>query len=105
MATDKGYVGYVMDMLGHFDGVSTRAMMGEYVLYFRDKVIGGIYNNRVLLKRVPAIDRMIPKVKLEIPYNGAKEMVLLEDIENRTFTKELFESMYDELPINKKRKK
>lgn len=105
MATDKGYVEYVMDMLGHFDGVSTRAMMGEYVLYFRDKVIGGIYNNRVLLKRVPAIDRMIPNVKLEIPYSGAKEMVLLEDIENRTFTKELFESMYDELPINKKRKK
>ncbi len=105
MATDKGYVEYVMDMLGHFDGVSTRAMMGEYVLYFRDKVIGGIYNNRVLLKRVPAIDRMIPNVKLEIPYSGAKEMVLLEDVENRTFTKELFESMYDELPINKKRKK
>lgn len=105
MATDKVYLGYVMEQLSHFDGVSNRAMMGEYVLYFRDKVIGGIYDNRVLLKRVPIAEKLIPNVKLEIPYSGAKEMILLEKLEDRTFTKELFESMYDELPAPKKKKK
>lgn len=105
MATDKGYLEYVMEQLSHFDGVSNRAMMGEYVLYFKDKVIGGIYNNRVLLKRVPIAETLITNVKLEIPYSGAKEMILLEDLENRAFTKELFERMYDELPALKKKKK
>ena len=78
--------------------------MGEYIIYYRSKIAGGIYDDRFLVKPVKAAMSMMPDAKMELPYEGAKEMILVENIENRKFLKELFEAMYDELPSPRKRK-
>ncbi len=80
-------------------------MMSEYILYFRGKVIGGIYDNRFLVKPVQAARNMMPDAPEELPYDGAKPMLMVENIEDREFLKELFEAMYDELPAPKSKKK
>lgn len=79
-------------------------MMGEYTIYYRKKIVGGIYDDRFLVKSVEVAMSMMPDAKMEMPYEGAKEMILVDDIENREFLKELFEAMYDELPSPRKRK-
>ena len=76
--------------------------MGEYIIYFRGKVIGGIYDDRFLVKPTKSALAMMPDADLELPYEGAKEMILVDDVDNRGFLKELFEAMYDELPAPKK---
>lgn len=80
-------------------------MMGEYILYYRGKIIGGIYDNRFLVKPVEAAVSMMPNAELELPYEGAKEMLLVDDIENKEFLRELLGAMYDELPASRKRRK
>ena len=80
-------------------------MMSEYILYFRGKVIGGIYDNRFLVKPVQAARNMMPDAPEELPYDGAKPMLMVENIEDREFLKELLEAMYDELPAPKPKKK
>jgi TfoX/Sxy family transcriptional regulator of competence genes len=80
-------------------------MMGEYIIYYRGKVVGGIYDDRFLVKPVKAAKAMMPDADLELPYEGAKEMLLVDDVENREFLRELLEAMYDELPAPKKKKK
>ncbi len=104
MASSKEYLTYVFDQLSEIDGVSYRAMMGEYVLYFRGKVIGGIYNNRLLLKPVPSAVSLMPTATYELPYEGAKEMLLCDRIDDREFLAALFPAMYEELPLPKKKK-
>jgi len=85
-------------------GLSTRAMMGEYVLYYSGKVIGGVYDNRLLVKPTKSALAMMPNAPRELPYEGAKEMLLVEDIENRDFINQLFASIYDDLPAPRKKK-
>ena len=80
-------------------------MMGEYIIYYRDKIIGGIYDDRFLIKPVKTAMKMMPDADMELPYEGAKEMLLVDDVENREFLKELIEAMYEELPARKKRRK
>ena len=104
MASSKEYLEYIMDQLSDLDDISYRAMMGEYIIYYRGKIVGGIYDDRFLVKPVKAAKSMMPEAKMELPYEGAKEMVLVEDVEDREFLRELFEEMYDELPAPKKRK-
>lgn len=94
-----------MDQLSGLDDISYRAMMGEYIIYYRGKVVGGIYDDRFLVKPVKAAKAMMPDADLELPYEGAKEMLLVDDVENREFLRELLEAMYDELPAPKKKKK
>ena len=77
--------------------------MGEYIIYYRGKVIGGIYDDRFLVKNIKEAAELMPKATLELPYDGAKEMLLVDDIENREFLRELLEAMYDGLPASKKR--
>ena len=103
MASTKSYLEYVLDLLSDLDGISYRAMMGEYVLYYHGRVFGGIYDDRFLVKPVKSAVAMLPDAKRELPYDGAKEMLLI-DTENRAFLKELIEAMYPELPVPKKRK-
>ena len=105
MATKKEYLEFILGQLSELEDVSYRAMMGEYILYYREKVIGGIYDNRFLVKPVKAAVTMMPDAELELPYEGAKEMLFVDDVENREFLYELLEAMYDELPAPKKRKK
>ena len=101
MASSKEYVDFVLEQC---DGLTAWAMMGEYVLYYGGKVVGGVYDNRMLVKPTPSAKKLMPDAPMELPYEGAKEMLLVEDIENRDFLKELFEAMCEELPELRTRK-
>ena len=79
--------------------------MGEYIIYYRGKIVGGIYDDRFLIKPVKAAKTMMPDANMELPYEGAKEMLLVEDVENKDFLCELLEAMYEELPSPKKKRK
>ena len=103
MASTIEYLDFVLEQLSGLDEISYRAMMGEYILYYRDRVFGGIYDDRLLVKPVPAAVKMMPDATMELPYDGAKEMILVDDIDNREFLCELVESMWAELPERKKR--
>ena len=85
MASTKEYLDFVLEQLSELDEVSSRAMMGEYILYYRGKVFGGIYDNRLLVKPVSVAVQLIPDAELELPYDGAKEMILVDDVDNREF--------------------
>ena len=104
MTSSKEYLEYIMEQLSDLDDISYRAMMGEYIIYYREKIVGGIYDDRFLIKPVKTAMEMMPDADMELPYEGAKKMLLVEDVEDREFLKELFEAMYDELPARKKRK-
>ena len=105
MASTKEYLDFVLEQLSGIDEVSYRAMMGEYILYYRGRVFGGIYDNRLLVKPVPAAVKLMSDASMELPYEGAKEMILVDDVDNREFLCELVEAMYEELPVPKKKKK
>lgn len=104
MASTKEYLDFVLEQLSGLDEVSFRAMMGEYILYYRGRVFGGIYDDRLLVKPVPAAVKLMPDASTELPYEGAKEMILVDDVDNREFLCELIESMWEELPERKKKK-
>ena len=80
-------------------------MMGEYIIYYRGKIIGGIYDDRFLVKPVKAAMAMMPDANMELPYDGAREMLLVDDVEDREFLGELLEAMYEELPAPRKKRK
>lgn len=105
MASSKDYLEYILEQLSDLDEISHRAMMGEYIIYYRGKIIGGIYDDRFLVKPVKAAMAMMPDADMELPYEGAKEMLLVDDVENREFLGELLEAMYDELPAPRKKRK
>ncbi|MBR5981672.1 MAG: TfoX/Sxy family protein [Firmicutes bacterium] len=105
MASSKEYLDFILDQLSGLDGVSYRAMMGEYIIYFRGRIPGGIYDDRFLVKPVPAALALLPDAEREIPYDGGKEMLLVDNVDDRFFLQELLEAMYDELPAPKKRKR
>ena len=104
MASSKEYLTFVLDQLSGLDGITCRAMMGEYILYFRGRVVGGIYDDRLLVKPVPVALSLMPDAPRELPYEGAKEMLLVEDVDDGEFLRTLFLAMFDELPAPKKRK-
>ena len=103
MASGREYLTFVLDQLSGLDGISCRGMMGEYILYFRGKIIGGIYDDRLLVKPVPAAQALMPDAPRELPYEGAKEMLLVEDLDDGEFLRALFLAMFDELPAPKKK--
>lgn len=105
MPSSLGYFEFVLEQLSGLDGVTYRAMMGEYIIYYRGKIVGGIYDDRFLVKETASSKAMMPDAAREIPYDGAKEMLLVEEIDNRVFLRELIEAMYPELPETKKRAK
>ena len=104
MASSKEYLEFIMDQLSGLDEVSHRAMMGEYIIYYRGKIVGGIYDDRFLVKPTKSAKAMMPEADMEVPYEGAKEMLLVDNVENRDFLRNLLEAMYDELPAAKKKK-
>lgn len=105
MTSTKQYLEYILEQLSDLDEITYRAMMGEYIIYYRGRIVGGIYDDRFLVKPVKAAVSMMPDADLELPYEGAREMLLVDDVENREFLRDLFEAMYDELPAPKKRRK
>ena len=104
MASSKEYLEFILDQLSELSEISWRAMMGEYIIYDRGKVVGGIYDDRFLVKPTKTAAAMMPDADRELPYEGAKEMLLVDRVENREFLRELLEAMYDELPAQRKKK-
>ena len=105
MASSKDYLDYILDQLSGLDDISYRTMMGEYIIYYRGKLVGGIYDDRFLVKPVKSALAMMPDAEMELPYEGVKEMLLIDDVDNREFLRKLFEAMYEKLPAPKKKKK
>ena len=103
MASTKEYLDFVLEQLSGLDEISSWAMMGEFILYYRGKVFGGIYDDRLLVKPVPMALRLMPDAEMELPYNGAKEMILVDNVDDRQFLCELVESMWEELPKKEKK--
>jgi len=104
MASSKEYLDFVLEQLSGLEDITYQAMMGEYILYYCGKIDGGLYDDRFLVKDVKAARDLMPDADLELPYEGAKEMLLVDNVENREFLEELLESMYPELPAPKKKK-
>ena len=104
MAPSKEYLDFILEQLSDLGDVSHRAMMGEYIIYYRGKVVGGIYDDRFLVKPTKSATAMMPNAVMELPYEGAKEMLLVYDVDNKEFLRLLLEAMYEELPAPKKKK-
>lgn len=104
MASDKEYLDFILEQLSELDEITYKAMMGEYIIYYRGKLVGGVYDDRFLVKPVKAAKSMMPEAEPELPYEGAREMLLVDDVENKEFLRELLKAMYDELPAPKKKK-
>lgn len=105
MASGKDYLEFVLDQLSEVEGISHRAMMGEYILYCRGKIFGGIYDDRLLVKSVASARRLLPDAPMELPYEGGREMLLVEDLDDREFLAKLIETMMDELPDPKPKRR
>ena len=105
MSSDKNYLEYVLEQLSELEDISYRSMMGEYILYYKGRIFGGIYDDRFLVKPTKTAAAMMPEAARELPYEGAKEMLLVENIDDREFLKELITAMADELPPLKKKTK
>ena len=103
MASSKEYLQFVRDQLSGVDGVTYRAMMGEYILYCRGKIFGGIYDDRLLVKPTTAARIMLPEADEELPYPGAKPMLLVDRVDEKELLCKLIETMLPELPEAKKR--
>lgn len=104
MASSKAYLDFVLEQLSELEGISYRAMMGEYIIYYRGKAVGGIYDDRFLVKPVKSAAALMPDADTELPYAGAKGMLLVDIIDDKARMRELLEAMYDELPAPKKKK-
>ena len=104
MASSREYLDFILEQISGLENVTWKAMMGEYIIYWRGKIVGGIYDDRFLVKPTKSAIAMMPDAERELPYEGAKEM-LLADVDNREFLEELLEAMYDELPAPKQKKK
>ena len=103
MASRKEYLHFILEQLSDLDGVSYRPMMGEYILYYRGKIIGGIYDDRLLVKKTRSALELMPAAICELPYEGAKEMLRVDEVDSKEFLTKLFETMYDELPSPKRK--
>lgn len=103
MASSKGYLDFVLEQLSELEEITYRPMMGEYIIYYRGKIVGGIYDDRLLIKPVKAAVSLMPDAAYELPYEGAKEMLLVDNVDSREFLINLFNAMYEELPAPKKK--
>lgn len=103
MASSKEYLDFILEQLSELNDVSYRAMMGEFIIFYRGKIVGGIYDDRFLVKPTKSSVAMMPNADMELPYDGAKEMLLVDDVDNKEFLTELLEVMYLELPAPKKK--
>ena len=105
MASSKEYLDFILEQVSELDNVSYKAMMGEFIIYYKGKIIGGIYDDRLLVKSVQSAINYMPNAVYELPYDGAKEMLLVDEVDNKEFLIGLFDAMYDDLPAPKPKKK
>ena len=105
MASSKEYLDFILGQLSELEDITYRAMMGEFIIYYHGKIAGGIYDDRLLVKPVSSAIRYMPTAPFESPYEGAKEMLLVEEVDNKEFLTGLFHAIYDELPAPKPKRK
>ena len=105
MASSKEYLDFILEQLSGLNGITSKKMMGEYILYINGRIFGGIYDDRFLVKPTKSAMAMMPDADRELPYEGTKEMLLVNNVDNRDFVTELVTAMYDELPTSKPKKK
>ena len=105
MASSKEYLDFILEQLSGLENVTWKAMMGEYILYLRGRIVGGIYDDRFLVKPTKSAVAMMPETDRELPYEGAKEMLLVDNVDNREFLTELLTAITDELPAPKPKKR
>ena len=105
VASSKEYLEFIMEQLSGLNGITSKQMMGEYILYINGRIFGGIYDDRFLVKPTKSAMALMPDADRELPYEGAKEMLLVDNVDNRDFLTELVTAMYDELPVPKQKKK
>ena len=105
MASSKEYLNFILEQLSELEDITYRTMMGEYIIYYHGKIVVGIYDDRLLVKPVKSAIEYMPNAEYELPYEGAKEMLLVDDVDNKEYLTGLFNSMYDELPAPKPKKK
>lgn len=105
MASSKEYFHFILEQLSGLEDITYKAMMGEYIIYYRNKIVGGIYDDRFLVKPVKSVTKLMPNAEYELPYDGAKEMLLVDNVDNKEFLVSLFNAMYEELPARNVKKK
>lgn len=105
MASSKEYLQFILEQLSSLEEITYRAMMGEFIIYYRGKIVGGIYDNRLLVKPIKSAISYMPTALYELPYEGAKDMLLVDEVDNKEFLTGLFDAMYDELPTPKSKRK
>jgi len=103
MASSKEYLHFILEQLSDLESVSYRSMMGEFILYYRGKIVGGIYDDRLLVKKTTSALKLMPAAICDLPYEGAKEMLLVDEVDSKAFLTKLFKAMYDELPSPKRK--
>ena len=104
MASRKEFLEYILEQLSELEEITYRAMMGEYIIYYKGRITGGIYDDRLLIKPVKLAIDYVSDIRYEVPYEGAKEMILIEEVDNKEYLTELFKAIYDDLPTPKKKK-
>ena len=104
MASSRDFLDFILEQLSGLGDVEYRAMMGEYIIYFKGRIVGGIYDDRFLVKPTQSAQAMMPDALRQLPYEGAKEMLAVDDVENREYLCNLLEAMYSELPEPKRKK-
>lgn len=105
MASSKEYLQFILGQLSELEEITYRAMMGEFIIYYRGKIVGGIYGDRLLVKPIKSAISYRSAASYELPYEGAKEMLLVDEVDNKEFLTGLFNVMYEELPAPKLKKK
>ena len=105
MASSKEYLHFILEQLSDLEAVSYRSMRGEFILYYRGKIVGGIDDDRLLVKKTRSALELMPAAICDLPYAGAKEMLLVDEVDSKVFLTKLFEAMYDELPLPKQKRK
>ncbi len=104
MASSKEFLEYILEQLSELEEITYRAMMGEYIIYYKGRIADGIYDDRLLIKPVKSAIDYVSDIRYEVPYEGAKEMILIEEVDNKEYLTELFKAIYDDLPTPKKKK-
>lgn len=103
MSSSRNYLNFILEQLSELDNISYKQMMGEFIIYYRDKIVGGIYDDRLLVKPTKSSISFIPNASYESPYDGAKKMLLVDNVDSKEYLTQLFKVMYEELPEPKKR--
>ena len=104
MPSTKEYLNFILEQLSDLTEITYKAMMGEFLIYYRGKLVGGVYDDRLLVKPVKSAIEYMPQASYSLPYEGAKEMLLVDNVDDKEYLAGLFEKMYDDLPMPKIKK-